>query len=68
MKDIYSKEKYMDCLDNVSKRLDVLQNMIFTLQTGMEAEQIQSQAIQAVESIGFCVECIKTRLDEELKQ
>lgn len=68
MQDVQSKAKYMECLDNVTKRLDVLSNMILTLQIGMENEQIQSQAIQVVESIGFCVECIRTRIDEELNQ
>jgi len=68
MQDVHSKEKYIACLDNVSRRLDVLHNVILTIQLGMEAEQIQSQAIQVVESIGFCVEYIRTRLDEELKQ
>ena len=67
MQDVHSKEKYMECLDNVQKRLDGLHSMILTLQLGMEVEQIQSQAIQVVESIGFCVECIRTRLDEDLK-
>lgn len=68
MQDVHSKAKYMECLDNVAKRLDILSNVILTLQLGMEEEQIQSQAIQVVESIGFCVECIRTRLDEELSQ
>lgn len=67
MQDIYSKEKYMECIENVSLRLDMLSSVIETLKLGMEVEQIQNQAIQIVESIGFCVECIRTRLDEELK-
>lgn len=68
MQDIHSKSKYMECLDNVSLRLDALSNAILTMYVGLENENVQQQALDTIECIMFCVECIRTRLDEELKQ
>ena len=68
MEDIYSRKKYLECIENVSKRLEVLENTIVTMYVGLENEQIQKQALDSIECIGFCIECIRMRLDEELQQ
>lgn len=67
MQDVHSKSKYMECLDKVALRLDALSNAILTMYVGLENENVQQQALDAIECIMFCVECIRTRLDEDLQ-
>ena len=67
MQDIHSKSKYLECIETVSKRLEILENTIVTMYAGLENENVQQQALDAIECIMFCVECIRTRLDEDLQ-
>jgi len=45
MQDVHSKEKYIACLDNVSRRLDVLHNVILTIQLGMKLTDLRQSRV-----------------------
>jgi len=58
----------MDSLETVSLRLQKLNNMINTICLGMGQENIEQQAIDCMESIGYCVSNIQTVVFDRLQQ
>lgn len=59
---------YVDALETVSLRLGKLNNVINSLCLGMQHENIEQQAIDCMEIIGFYVESIKHIVDDYLEQ
>ncbi|MCI7523062.1 hypothetical protein [Roseburia hominis] len=60
--------RYVDALETVSLRLGKLNNMINSLCLGMQQENLEQQAIDCVESIGYCVNDIRTIVLDRLQQ
>lgn len=58
----------IDSLEMVSLRLRKLNNMINTICLGMGQENIEQQAIDCMESIGYCVRNIQTVVFDRLLQ
>ena len=58
----------VDALETVSLRLGKLNNMINSLCLGMQQENLEQQAIDCVESIGYCVNDIRTIVLDRLQQ
>lgn len=71
--DIHMDEKMVltrcvDGLESVSLRLKKLNNMIMAISLGMQQENMEQQAIDCVESIGYCVNDIKNISLDRLEQ
>ena len=58
----------VDGLESVSLRLKKLNNMIMAISLGMQQENMEQQAIDCVESIGYCVNDIKNISLDRLEQ
>lgn len=58
----------VDGLEMVSLRLGKLNNMIMSLCLGMQQEHMGQQAIDCVESIGYCVNDIRSIAVDCLQQ
>lgn len=58
----------VDGLESVSLRLKKLNNMIMAISLGMQQEKMEQQAIDCVESIGYCVNDIKNISLDRLEQ
>lgn len=58
----------VDGLEMVSLRLGKLSNMILSLCLGMQQENMEQQAIDCVESIGYCVNDIRNIALDRLQQ
>lgn len=58
----------VDGLELVSLRLGKLSNMIMSLCLGMQQEHMEQQAVDCVESIGYCVNDIRTIALDRLQQ
>lgn len=55
-------------MEKLSSKLKALHNTILTLYAELENENVEQQALDAVECIGFCVNDIKNSLDKELEE
>lgn len=60
--------KCLDHLETITSRLAKLNNMITSLCLGMEQENLEQQAIDCVESIGYCVNDIRTAALDGLRE
>lgn len=58
----------VDALETVSLRLGKLNNMINSLCLGMQQENLEQQAIDCVESIGYCVNDIRAIVLDRMQQ
>lgn len=58
----------VDALEIVSLRLGKLNNMIMSLCLGMQQEHMGQQAVDCVESIGYCVNDIRAIALDRLQQ
>ena len=58
----------VDGLELVSLRLGKLNNMIMSLGLGMQQEHMGQQAVDCVESIGYCVNDIRAIAIDRLQQ
>ena len=59
---------WVDALENVSLRLGQLNNMIKSLCLGMQQESIEQQAVDCMECVAYCVNDIRARVIDELRQ
>lgn len=59
---------YMDELKKISSKLKTLHNTILSLYAVLESENVEQQALDAVECIGFCVSDIKNGIDKTLEE
>lgn len=65
------KEVYLtlrDNLERISLQLGSLINMINTIHNGLMGEHMEVQAVDSIDCIGFCVEGIKSMIDNCLEQ
>ena len=60
--------KCADNLETISLRLAKLNSMITSLCVGLEQENVEQQAIDCVESIGYCVHDIRTVVLDGLQE
>lgn len=58
----------MDELKKISSKLKTLHNTILSLYAVLESENVEQQALDAVECIGFCVSDIKNGIDKTLEE
>lgn len=58
----------IDDLETVSSHLKKLNNMIMAITLGMQQENMEQQAIDCVECIGYCVNDIKNIANNRLEQ
>ena len=52
----------------ISSKLGALHNTILSLYAALESENVEQQALDAVECIGFCVNDIKNDIDNKWKE
>ena len=58
----------MEKIKKLSLKLKALHNTIVSLYAVLESENVESQALDAIECIGFCVNDIKNSFDRELEE
>ena len=58
----------MEELKKISSKLKALHNTIQSLYAALESENIEQQALDVIECIGFCVNDIKNDIDNESKE
>ena len=58
----------MEVMEKVSSKLGALHNTILSLYAELESENIEQQALDVIECIGFCVSDIKNYIDGNLKE
>ncbi|MGN0431859.1 MAG: hypothetical protein ACI4EQ_05825 [Lachnospiraceae bacterium] len=68
MKNGIERRVCVDALETVSLRLGKLNNMILSLCLGMQQENLEQQAVDCVESIGYCVNDIRAIVLGRLQQ
>lgn len=59
---------YMEEMKKTSSKLKALHNTILSLYAELESENIEQQALDVVECIGFCVNDIKNSIDKEMEE
>ena len=59
---------YMEEMKRVSSKLGALHNTILSLYAELESENMEQQALDVIECIGFCVNDIKNGVDDVLKE
>ena len=59
---------YMEEMKKVSSKLGALHNTILSLYAELESENMEQQALDVIECIGFCVNDIKNGVDGVLKE
>ena len=59
---------YMEEMKKVSSKLGALHNTILSLYAELERENMEQQALDVIECIGFCVNDIKNGVDGVLKE
>ena len=52
----------------ISSKLGALHNTILSLYAALESENVEQQALDIIECIGFCVNDIKNGVDGVLKE
>lgn len=55
-------------MEKVSSKLGALHNTILSLYAALESENVEQQALDIIECIGFCVNDIKNYIDNGLKE
>lgn len=59
--------KYIEYIKDISNRIEALHSTILSLHFGLEMEHVQQHALDAVQTIGFCVHDISVNLNNQLK-
>ena len=59
--------KYIDYIKDISNRMNALHSTILSLHFGLEMENVQQQALDAIQTIGFCIHDISNHLNHELE-
>lgn len=65
MKNIDDKEEYLIALRKAAFRLNALHNTVITLYAALELENVEQQALDAIECIDCCIKDIKNEIDKE---
>ena len=60
--------KYVDDLTMISLRFGKLHSVIESISMGMEREDMEQQAIDSIDCIGYCVSDIRNVVTEKLRQ
>lgn len=68
MEDKMERSMCVDALENVSLRLEQLNNMIKSLCLGMQQENIEQQAVDCMECMQYIVNDTKNIVDEIMLQ
>ena len=61
-------KNYMEEMKKISSKLGALHNTILSLYAELESENIERQALDVIECIGFCVNDIKNSIDKSLEE